>query len=305
MIARLLPRFARRPALALPAAEPGPCPVTRGILEYCDHRAWQQHHFGLPPSRWQALSGKSIWVVGAGTGYGRAIAVMLAAAGARPILSGRRREKLEESCVEMRALGADPAGALIVPCDFTREAQLADAAGQIAAARGALDGLVLCAALPQPRQSDWPLSDLPLSRWQAMVDTNVTGPWLAAKVALPLMLSTGAARMLLFTSEAGWAATPGFGPYNTTKAALNSLGASLAAEAATRYPGADVQINVLNPGEARTEMNGGSQVSPYAVVSMTLALLSHPPGGPNGCFFARDGRHLEFAYARAWPHMIL
>jgi NAD(P)-dependent dehydrogenase (short-subunit alcohol dehydrogenase family) len=107
------------------------------------------------------------------------------------------------------------------------------------------------------------------------------------------------------SGRGGWAFTPGFGHYNATKAALNSLAGSLAAEAAARYPAADVQINVLNPGEARTEMNGGSTTSPYAAVSMTLILLSHPPSGPNGCFFARDGRHLGFAYAKPWPRELL
>ena len=54
---------------------------------------------------------------------------------------------------------------------------------------------------------------------------------------------------------------------------------------------------MLVPGEARTEMNAGSTASPYAAVGMTLTLLSHPPGGPNGGFFHRDGRHLAFAYS--------
>ena len=72
----------------------------------------------------------------------------------------------------------------------------------------------------------------------------------------------------------------GFGPYNVSKSAVNTLGASLAAECTLRYPDKDIQVNVLVPGEARTEMNQGSTESPYAVVSMVLVLLSHPPGGP-------------------------
>jgi hypothetical protein len=52
------------------------------------------------------------------------------------------------------------------------------------------------------------------------------------------------------------------------------------------------------PGEARSEMNQTSTASPYTAVAMTLALLSHPAAGPNGRFYARDGRHLEFAYAK-------
>jgi len=61
-----------------------------------------------------------------------------------------------------------------------------------------------------------------------------------------------------------------------------------------------VQINVLDPGEARTEMNQGSTNSPFAAVPMALLLLSHPKGGPNGKFFHRNGRHLAFAYSDAY-----
>ena len=279
--------------------------ATRGLLEYCDPCGWPVHHFGLPTARWNALAGKAVWVTGAGTGFGAAIATMLAAAGARPILTGRRREKLEDSRAAMRAFGVDPAGAMVLPCDVRDEAQLAGAAGEIARSVGTLFGLVVCAALPQPRPTPWPLADLSRESWQSLVDTNLTAPWLTARAALPLMLGAAQARVLLLTSEAGWADTPGFGPYNVSKAALNSLGASLAAETAAHNPAADVQINVLNPGEARSEMNQGSTVSPYAAVAMMLALLSHPPGGPNGCFFARDGRHLEFAYAKPWKQSLL
>ena len=58
----------------------------------------------------------------------------------------------------------------------------------------------------------------------------------------------------------------------------------------------NISINMLVPGEAHTEMNQGSTDSPYSLACMALTLLSHPSGGPNGCFFHRDGRHLAFAY---------
>lgn len=279
--------------------------ATRGLLEYCDPFGWPKHHFGLTAARWAALAGKAIWVTGAGSGFGAAISTMLAAAGARPILSGRRRDKLESTCEGMRRFGVDSALATVFPCDVRDPVQLAGAASAIASGFGALHGLVVCAALPQPRPTPWPLADLPLESWQSLMDTNLTAPWLTARTALPLMLGTGRARLVLLTSEAGWADTPGFGPYNVSKSALNTLGASLAAETVARNPAADVQINVLNPGEARSEMNQGSTVSPYTAVAMTLALLSHPAGGPNGRFFARDGRHLEFADAKPWAKPLL
>jgi NAD(P)-dependent dehydrogenase (short-subunit alcohol dehydrogenase family) len=142
-------------------------------------------------------------------------------------------------------------------------------------------------------------------QWNRIIETNVTGAWIVCRGILPEILASGSCRVLLLTSEAGWAFTPGVGAYNVSKSALNNLGASLAAECAARYPAADVQINVLIPGEARTEMNQGSAVSAYAVVPMTLALVSHPPGGPNGRFFHRDGRHFSFGYATAYDRSVL
>jgi NAD(P)-dependent dehydrogenase (short-subunit alcohol dehydrogenase family) len=115
------------------------------------------------------------------------------------------------------------------------------------------------------------------------------------------MLRGATVRVVFMSSGAGWAFTPGFGHYNVSKAALNSLAASLAEECGARYPDADMQINVLNPGEARTEMNEQSTRSPFAAAGMTLLLLSHPRGGANGCFFHADGRHLAFGAAAPYP----
>ena len=111
--------------------------------------------------------------------------------------------------------------------------------------------------------------------------------------------------MLFISSGAGWAFTPGVGPYNVSKAALNNLGASMAAECAAKHPGLDIQMNVLVPGEARTEMNQGSNESPYSIVCMALLLLSHPAGGPNGRFFHWDGGYCSFCNASEYEKPIL
>lgn len=273
---------------------------TPGIPQHPDPRAWRSHRFGLPPDRWERLRGKSFWVTGAGTGYGRCIALALAAAEGRVFLTGRRREKLEETRAEAAALGIDAANCIAVTADITDSDEVRGAAGAIARHTDLLFGLINNAALPEPRPGPWPLSDLRVEQWNALLATNVTGQWLVSQAALPLLAQGPGFRMVFMSSEAGWAFTPGFGPYNTSKAAVNNLGASFAAECAARYPDKDVQINVLVPGEARTEMNQGSVESPYSAVSMTLALLSHPAPGPNGRFFHRDGRHLAFGHAP--PH---
>jgi len=270
---------------------------TPGILQSADPGAWKTHRFGLSPARWSRLSGQAFWITGAGTGYGRSIAVALAAAGGRVFLSGRRRAKLEESLEEMRALGVDSSGCRVVPLAITDESQVADGCRRIADDCGSLLGLVHCAALPQIRRTPWPLSEEGGSAFETLLRVNALAPGAVTRAATPLLFRGEAARVLFLSSEAGWAATPGFGPYNVSKAALNSLGYSIAEELALRFPGRDVQANVLVPGEARTEMNQGSTTSPYALAAMALTLLSHPPGGPNGRFFHRDGRHLAFGHS--------
>jgi NAD(P)-dependent dehydrogenase (short-subunit alcohol dehydrogenase family) len=274
--------------------------ATPGLRQDAGPEGWREHRFGLSPARWQRLSGRVFWVTGAGTGFGQAIAIGLALAGGVVFLSGRRRAKLAETAERARLLGAAAEACVPLPCDLTIEAEVVAAVREIAAATGAPPyGLVHCAALPSAGQQ-WPLRDLELARWEALFRLNLTAPWLAARAALADLPEGGEARIVLLSSEAGWAWTPSVGPYNVSKAALNNLGLSLAGEYAASRPDADIQINVLVPGEARTEMNQGSPDSPFTAVAMTLLLLSQPAGGPNGFLFHRDGRHLPFGHRAAY-----
>lgn len=274
-------------------------------MQHADPRAWRQHHFGLPHARWERLGGRAFWVTGAGTGYGRAIALALSAAGARVFLTGRRERMLRETLREGSVLGIGVDECVPVAADISEELQLADAVDAISRHVSHLHGLVNCAALPQPDAGPFPLSKQSLQAWSELMRTNVTAQWLTCRFALPIMANGDGFRVIFMSSEAGWASTPGFGPYNVSKSAVNTLGASLAAECVAHFPGLDVQINVLVPGEARTEMNRGSVESPYCAVSMALTLLSHPPGGPNGHAFHRDGRHLSFGHSSAYTKDLL
>jgi NAD(P)-dependent dehydrogenase (short-subunit alcohol dehydrogenase family) len=270
--------------------------ATPNMRQDASPETWREHYFGLSATRWRQLAGQGFWIIGAGTGYGQAIAVALALAGARPILSGRRVEKLVETREQAIALGAVASACELLPCDVTDEAQIGAAIEQIALRGIPLHGQVHSAAQPQPSGSPTPLQTLNLARWESLMRTNVTAPWLTMRAAMSAMLGAGAARVVLLSSEAGWAWTPAVGPYNISKAALNNLGLSLAGEFAVSHPQADVQLNILVPGEARTEMNQGSTESPFTAVPMMLRLLSQPPGGPNGYLFHRDGRHLAFGH---------
>lgn len=216
-------------------------------------------------------------------------------------MTGRRTGKLENTRGKARELGVDPGKMTPLPADITDPQSVSAAASVIGNSGHGLYGLVNNAALPSPG----PLTDMTPEQWQRLMSTNLTGAWLVTRSAWPLMESQDACRIVFMTSEAGWAFTPGFGAYNASKAALNSLGASFAAEFTNRRPQVDSQVNILIPGEARTEMNQGSNDSPFSVVCMTLLLLSHPRGGPNGHFFHRDGRHFAFGYSACYNKSLL
>jgi NAD(P)-dependent dehydrogenase (short-subunit alcohol dehydrogenase family) len=273
---------------------------TPGIRQDLDPSDWSHHRFGLSEAGWRRLSGRRFVVTGAGTGFGRAFATAIGLADAKVVLAGRRLEPLRESREAGQALGAKPGRFECEPMDINDPADVVEVMGRIAAA-GPLHGIVANAAVPQGNGGPTPLLSSDESEWQRIVGTNLTAQWRVARSAINLAAPDGHVRAIFVTSEAGWADTPGVGLYNVSKAALNGLTMSLAAEAGHAFPDADVQINGLIPGEARTEMNRGSTESPWSAVPMLLHLLSHPEGGPNGRFFHRDGRHFDFAYARAWP----
>ena len=268
-----------------------------GVMEDVLPWRWREHLYGLAPRRWKNLEGKGFWITGAGTGYGRALSVALASAGARVFLTGRRLEKLKETLEEMRSFDVPTEDSYIIPADVTDVMDVTKASNEIKRLSPSLYGLINNAAIPVRGELARPLEGESIESWERMMSVNVTAPWFLTRTVFPHMRKGGEARVLFMTSEAGWANTYGFGPYNISKAALNSVCASMAEEYAKSFPDVDIQMNALIPGEARTEMNTTSNTSPYCAVSMALILLSHPKGGPNGRFFFRDGSPIGFCYS--------
>src|SRR5436190_3969781 len=98
--------------------------ATPGICQGAEPQNWREHHFGLSPPSWAALARKRFWVIGAGTGFGQAIAVALALAGARVFLTGRRAAKLAETREMAMAFGAAADRCAPLFCDAADQAQL-------------------------------------------------------------------------------------------------------------------------------------------------------------------------------------
>jgi meso-butanediol dehydrogenase / (S,S)-butanediol dehydrogenase / diacetyl reductase len=175
-------------------------------------------------------------ITGAGSGIGAAAARRLADDGWQTVLTGRRREPLEE------VAGAQ---ATVLPGDV-READHVHAL--IAAAierRGRLDGLVLNAGVTVAGA----VGETSDEDWGRVIETNLTAPFKLVRAALPhLIRSRGA--IVGVGSIAAQVSGPELAAYGVSKAGLVRLIQSVAVD----YGGRGVRANVVNPGWTRSEM---------------------------------------------------
>lgn len=140
------------------------------------------------------LEGKSAWVTGAGSGIGRAIAVLFAREGARVALTGRRTAPLEETAAMIGA------GAIVVPADLTDAAQVAAALAKVEAGIGGPDILVNNAGVNLPRRY---LHQLTPEAIRTLVDGNLTAPFMTSVAVLPGMRRRGGGQLIQIASMAG------------------------------------------------------------------------------------------------------
>lgn len=217
-------------------------------------------------------------VTGASRGLGLALARRLADRGWDLVLDARGAEDLEA------AAAALPGGTRVhaVTGDVADEAHRGALVDAVAELGTGLDALVHNAStlgpVPLPAVADVGLDDL-----RAVYEVNVLGPLRLTQLLLPT-LSAGAA-VVAVTSDAAVDAYPGWGPYGSSKAALERLLAVLAAERT------DLRVHRVDPGEMRTRMLAaalpGQDLSgipaPEASVPGIVALLEGR---------AASGRHL-------------
>ena len=114
-------------------------------------------------------------VTGAGSGIGRAVALTFLKEGYKVALAGRRKDALEET---VKRAGADGKNALPVPTDVKDPKSIAALFAKAKEAFGRLDVLFNNAGIGAPPV---PLEDLTLEQWKAVVDTNLTGPFLCTQ----------------------------------------------------------------------------------------------------------------------------
>ncbi len=197
------------------------------------------------------LAGRIALVTGASRGIGYAVARELARAGAHIIALARTQGALEELDDAIRGDGSE---ATLVPCDIKDFEALDRLGGAIFQRWGRLDIFVGNAGVLGPVS---PLAHVDPKQWDEVLAVNVTANWRLIRSLDPLLRAADAGRVVLITSGAGHTAhfKPYWGPYATSKAAVDALARTYAAETVNTSP---IRVMAVNPGPLRTRMRAAA-----------------------------------------------
>ena len=194
-------------------------------------------------------------VTGAGTGIGRASSIALMKAGYHVVLTGRRKEKLEETA----SLG--PEGmSLVVVSDMKKPESIDALFAKTMEVYGRLDVLFNNAGIGTPPV---PLEDLSVEQWKATVDTNLTAPFLCTQHAFRIMKNQTprGGRIINNGSISAYAPRPFSAPYTSTKHAVSGLTRATALDGRA-YDIACGQIDIGNALTPMTARSAAGQLQP-------------------------------------------
>ena len=217
------------------------------------------------------LAGKAVWITGAGSGIGRAVAVAFAQAGCRVVISGRTEAALQET--------AKLAGGTVhvVVADVTDAAQVTRAHAAVLAAVGEPDILINNAGANAKRRH-W--GQLSAADMDAVVNVNLKGPFLCTLAVLPGMRARRAGTVMHVASLAATGIFAVTGPtYTATKYAVRAMSATLNAEEGIH----GIRSICINPGEVETAILNSRPRPPS---TEERALMVQPEDIAAACVFA-------------------
>ena len=186
------------------------------------------------------LKDKTAIITGGGTGIGLATAHAFYQEGAKIILFGRRKEKLEKA---VEKLGAS---AMIVQGDMTNNNDLDQLINETLHNFKKIDILVNNAGL----FNGSPLHEISDSQWDEIMDINIRSVFQLTRRVLPVMLSQKYGNIIHISSILGLIAVPEVAAYNVSKGALNQFSRSIAVE----YGSSGIRSNSICPGLIATDM---------------------------------------------------
>jgi 3-oxoacyl-[acyl-carrier protein] reductase len=201
----------------------------------------------LTPQPAQRLAGKVALITGGAHGIGRAYCERFAQEGAHVAVTDLDAEGANLVAKQIVTVGGHALG---IGIDVTNPATIERAVGEIVTKFGGIDILVNNAAMfsvvPMSRDG---FESLTLSEWDAMMATNVKGPWLMARAAVPEMRKRGGGKIINISSGTAFKGTATQIHYVTSKAAILGFTKNLAREV-----GKDgICVNAIAPGSTLSE----------------------------------------------------
>lgn len=191
----------------------------------------------------EGIAGRSVWITGAGTGIGRALAMAFAAAGCRLALTGRSRETLAETQAMVEASGGS---AMMALADVSDAHEVTAAHRAVSEALGDVEILINNAGTNTARRS-W--RDLAASDMAELVDVNLKGPFLCSLAVLPAMRERREGTLIHIVSNAAVGIFSVAGPaYTASKHGARAMSATLNAEEGIH----GIRSICINPGEVAT-----------------------------------------------------
>ncbi|RIH88959.1 SDR family oxidoreductase [Calidithermus roseus] len=214
------------------------------------------------------MNDKVALVTGASEGIGREIARLLVSEGVKVGLLARNRVRLEALATELGERAVALSG------DVTQFADLEQAVARLEERFGGLDYLINNAGIGVFK----PVQDMGIEEWRAVLETNLTGLFLATKAAVPAMQRRGGGHIVNIGSLAGKNAFAGGSAYNASKFGL--IGFSEAIMQDLRYLG--IRVSTVLPGSVNTAFGGNStdaawKIQPEDVAQAVLYVLRSNP----------------------------
>ncbi|HEH8083419.1 TPA: SDR family oxidoreductase, partial [Staphylococcus aureus] len=208
-------------------------------------------------------------VTGAGSGIGEAIATLLHEEGAKVVLAGRNKEKLQNVANQLSQDNVK-----VVPTDVTNKEEVDELIKIAQQTFGSLDIVINSAG----QMLSSKITDYQVDEWDSMIDVNIKGTLYTAQAALPTMLEQSSGHLINIASISGFEVTKISTIYSATKAAVHTITQGLEKELAKT----GVKVTSISPGMVDTAITAAynpsdrKKLDPQDIAEAVLYALTQP-----------------------------